>query len=179
MTSRLACVVALLLVASAVPAAADATSVTPTAALDCADPPFGTPPAEAQVFGDRVALLAGSAQDQALQVDRTRDAAAPVLRFWSKSPLFVRTGTRAEIRLPRSERGRAAVVWGNTGQSGAATRVFDVGPCDGGIGWIGFPGGYFVKEPHCVRLVVRVGGRDHVARIGVGAACPGQLPPPP
>jgi len=107
-----------------------------------------------------------------------RHAASPVLRYWSKSPLFVRTGKRAQVRIPRSERGHVAVAWGNTGLDDVADRVFLIGPCPGGVGWIGFPGGYFVDERHCVRLVVRIGGRDHAARIGVGAACPGQRPPP-
>jgi hypothetical protein len=178
MTVRAAGFVLLLLAASVVPAGAETTSTTLTATLDCADPPFGTPPAEARVFDDQVALLAGGSADQAMPAERLQRGPSPVLRFWSKSPLFVRTGTRAQIRVPRSERGRVAVTWGNTGRSGTATRVFSVGPCDGGIGWIGFPGGYFVDEPHCVRLIVRVGNRDRTTRIGVGSACPGQDPPP-
>jgi hypothetical protein len=172
--------VTVLLVGSALPATADATSVTPTATLDCRDPIGGfiDPPADYERFDDQVALVTSATRDQAMQAAPYRQPSAAPFRYFSKTGLLVRTGKRtAEIRVPRSERGRLGVLWGNTGQHGIASRVFRVGPCPGGIGYIAFPGGFYVNEPHCARVIVRVGDHERTARVGLGQACPGQRPP--
>jgi hypothetical protein len=177
---RLACIVTVLLVASALPATADATRVTPTAILDCRDPIGGfiDPPSDYERFGDQVALVTGRIREQAMQAAPYRDPSAAPFEYFSKTGLLVRTGKgTAEIRIPRSEHGRLGVLWGNTGQHGIASRVFRIGPCPGGVGYIAFPGGFYVNEPHCARLIVRVGDRERTTRVGLGAPCPGQRPP--
>jgi hypothetical protein len=172
---------AVVVVGSAVPAGADTTRVTRSATLDCRDPIGGyiDPPAGYRRFGDQVALVTSRASDRAMQAAPYDDPLAAPFAYFSKTGLLVRTGKgSAELRILRGEHGRLALGWGNTGRGRLASRVFRVGPCPGGIGYIAFPGGFYVDRPHCVRLIVRVRGRDHTARIGVGAACPGQRPPP-
>jgi hypothetical protein len=179
--ARLALVVVTLVVAAALPAASDTTSVTKTATLDCRDPIGGfiDPPAEYQRFGDQIALVTSRTRSRAMQAAPLDDRPTP-FRYFSKTGLLLRTGKgTAELRIPHGERGRLGVSWGNSSRDGIASRVLRVAPCPGGIGYVAFPGGYFVDEPHCARLVVRVRDRDHVTRVGLGAACPGQQPPPP
>jgi len=173
---------ALLAVAVAQPAAADTRAVTPTATLDCTHP-IGSgpvPPVSIQVLDDQVGLTTAVTNERAMGATRQLDPAVAPYRYFAKSPLFVRTGEgRARIVVPRSERGRLALSWGNTDHDGTASRVFEVGPCAGTGTWIIFPGGYFVTKPHCARLLVRVDGHQRAAEVGVGKACPGQGPPPP
>jgi hypothetical protein len=114
-----------------------------------------------------------------MQAATYSDPALPQFRYFAKSPLYVHEGRgSAVIVIPRSERGRIAVSWGNTDHDGIATQEFVAGPCRGGSAWTGFPGGYFVTAPHCVHVVVRVGDHEERLRVGVGKACPGQGPPP-
>jgi len=47
-----------------------------------------------------------------------------------------------------------------------------------GAHWLVFPGGYWVHRPLCLPLLVTAHGETERVRIGVGAACPGQEPPP-
>ncbi len=158
LTTRIACAVALVLAATMLPAGADTTGVTATAALDCADPIGFTAPPRSEVVGGQVALLTSASRHRAAQAASFGDPATAQYRYFSKSPLYVRTGTgSAQIVIPRSERGRVAVSWGNTDHDGTATSTFDVGPCAGTRRWIVFPGGYFVTEPHCVKLSERGG----------------------
>jgi hypothetical protein len=169
----------LVLAVTTLPAGADTTGVTPTAALDCADPIGFTAPPPSEVVGGQIALLTSASRHRAAQAASYSNPAMARYRYFSKSPLYVRTGSAsAQIVIPRSERGRVAVSWGNTDHDGVATEAFEVGPCTGASKWIAFPGGYFVTEPHCVRLTVAAGDRRERVRIGVGRACPGQEPPP-
>jgi hypothetical protein len=181
MICRAVWIMALVVVGSPVPAGADTTRVTPTATLDCRDPIGGyiDPPATYRQFGDQVALVTSRTSDRAMQAAPYDDPSAAPFEYFSKTGLLVRTGKgSAELRILRGEHGRLALAWGNTGHGGLASRGFRVGPCPGGIGYIAFPGGFYVDRPHCARLIVRVRGHDHTARVGVGAACPGQRPPP-
>ncbi len=178
MIARVACAVVIVLVATMLPAGADATGVTPTATLDCTDPIGGSSPPRSETVGNRVALLTTRTQEHALQTARLHDPVAPGYRYFAKTALLMRHGAGdAELVVPRSERGRVALSWGNTDHDGIAGRVFRVGPCPAGSSWTAFPGGYFVTAPHCVRLIVRAGRDERRVRVGVGKACPGQLPP--
>jgi hypothetical protein len=179
LSARVAFVVVVVLGATMLPAGADTTGVTPTATLDCTQPIGAAAPPRSEVVGGQVALSTTRSRRRAMQAETYTDPAMPRYRFFAKSPLYVRTGGgSARVVVPRSERGRVAVSWGNTDHDGTASRVFDVGPCSGASSWIVFPGGYFVTEPHCVKLVVRTKGKDDTVRVGVGEACPGQRPPP-
>jgi hypothetical protein len=44
--------------------------------------------------------------------------------------------------------------------------------------WLVYPGGYFVSQAACVSLTAKAGQREQTVQIGVGAAYPGQSPPP-
>ena len=70
------------------------------------------------------------------------------------------------------------MTWGNTDHDGIARRSFKLKPCAGPAKWLVFPGGYLLTEPACIDLVVRVTDHDTHVRVGVGASCPGQRPPP-
>jgi hypothetical protein len=79
--------------------------------------------------------------------------------------------------VPPAWVGRLAVEWGNTTRRALAHHLV-VGPCPGDDPWIAFPGGFYVSQPACVELIVRVANIDHEVSVGVGAPCPGQKPPP-
>ncbi len=91
---------------------------------------------------------------------RVSEALLPSHRFWSKTPLYVRTRKAAEIRVPRRERGRIAMTWGNTASDPLVDRTFSVGP--------------YVTRPGCSTLLVRVDSTDAPVRIGIGAPCTGK-----
>jgi hypothetical protein len=175
---RLACIVTALVIVPGVAALADTTEVTPRATLDCADPIGFRAPPRSEVVADQIALLTSASRHRASQAVSYREPRMARYRYFSKSPLYVRTGAgSAQIVIPRSERGRVAVSWGNTDHDGTATSAFDAGPCAGTRTWIVFPGGYFVTEPQCVKLLVRTGSVQRTVRVGIGTACPGQRPP--
>src|SRR5436190_4147232 len=169
--------VALVVAVQSAPAAA-AVETAESLTLDCRDPIGATsaPASFVQPIAGAVALQTRSSSRTALQTSAS-DAGAPSLRLFAKTPLFVRTGAKAELIVPRKLVGRVSVTWGNTGQ-GVATRSLGVGPCRGAARWLVFPGGYFVAKPACVGCIVRVAGKDHHVSLGVGAPCPGQRPPP-
>jgi hypothetical protein len=150
-------------------------AVTASGTLNCRDP-IGTedrPPANSKVAGEAVALLTGFLGGRALGAARVSEALLPSHRYWSKTPLYIRTGKAAEIRVPRRGRGRIAMTWGNTASDPLVDRTFSVGPCPGPVGWIVFPGGYYVTRPGCYTLLVRVDGTDVPVRVGIGAPCTG------
>jgi hypothetical protein len=149
--------------------------------LDCQMPIGGafSLPGYVAPFGDAVALQASSSNSQALQTSRDPSAKVAFLRYFAKSPLFLRTQHgRAAIVVSRRDRGHVALTWGNTDHDAVATRRLVVGPCPGGIGWIVFPGGFYVDKPRCISLIVRTLGREHQVAVGVGSPCTGQSPPP-
>ena len=90
------------------------------------------------------------------------------LRYWSKVPLFVRDGgTRVTIVVPRGWRSRAAVNW----SSGWAP-LLHVAACPSPRGvWNVYAGGFRVRAPACVPLLMRVGDWRATVRFGIGAAC--------
>jgi hypothetical protein len=149
-------------------------------ALDC-QAPIGfasKPPDSVTDIGGAVGLQTRASNRRAIQTSFRTDATVPDARYFAKTPLFVRTGeTSAAIIVPREHIGRVALRWGNTDHDAIATRTFRVGPCPGPAPWIVFPGGYYLKKPGCIELIVRVSDRDHRVRMGVGSPCPGQRPP--
>jgi hypothetical protein len=160
--------------------AADSISATATAVLDCRNPigSADTPRGNVTPIGGAIALQTTATTPAALQTDAISDPSVPALRFWAKSPLFVRADRTAKIVVPRNQAGRVALTWGNTDHDGIASRAFRVGPCPSASEWIVFPGGFFVTEPACIDLVVHAARDTTRVRVGVGAACRGQRPPP-
>jgi hypothetical protein len=108
---------------------------------------------------------------RAQQID---DSGQPEFPFSSKTPLVVRAATRPfTIKIAPAWRGRAGMLWGNP-QSNVAADGVRVVPCSRGDDngdWVVWTGGFVVKEPGCVPLVVTMGYRVYRARVALGVAC--------
>lgn len=92
------------------------------------------------------------------------------LPYFAKYGLGVRAGREpVDLVIPVPWRNRFAIAWGNLRvQQAAAVRIF---ACEWAE-WLRYPGGYYLREPACVPLIVRVGGRSARIRLGIGRACP-------
>ena len=149
-------------------------------ALDCRDPiaAMATPRTgyAYQVIGDAVAIVTSTTSKAALQTSATGDP-NPSKRLFAKNGLLVRKNTRSEFVVPTTWHNRLSFLWGNAGPQ-VPTEHLVVGPCDSAAEWVAFPGGYVVAEPACVSFVVRTTDGDHQVKVGVGAPCDGQRPPP-
>src|SRR5262245_47009162 len=82
--------------------------------LDCRDPiGFGVPLREFQSVGRAIALQTAKT-GPALGVSQFDDPDTPGFGYFAKTGLYVRSGNRhATITVPRFERGRIALSWGN------------------------------------------------------------------
>jgi hypothetical protein len=107
----------------------------------------------------------------------------PNARYWAKTGLDIKAGASFELVVPPEWRGRLSVGWGN---GAPRTTRLQVAACrwmpspsqsSPARAWLGFAGGYWVRNPACVSLLVRTAHRTRRVHIGVGAACPGQSPP--
>lgn len=126
-----------------------------------------------------VVALPTAPTDEALQTSRTGMRGR--LRLFAKTGLIIKPHTRFELMVPGRLRRRMAISWGNAGDPPPRSR-FVVNDCGHGettgSKWLVYAGGYYVSHPACVPLVVVAGGRRRRVRIGVGAPCRGQRPPP-
>jgi hypothetical protein len=142
------------------------------------------PPSDFSVVLDRVALPTG----RALQTNRGSDPAA---WLFAKEGLLIRRGRSFDLVVPDDLRGRLAFGWGSPAKRTSQLRVagcrptgtiLQPGPSPAHYResdeWLAYPGGYWVSEPACVYVLVIAGQAKQTVRIGVGAACPGQSPPP-
>lgn len=122
-----------------------------------------------------VVALPTSLRYSALQTALTSDAGP--LRLFAKTGLAIRTGTTFELVVPAEYGDRLGIGWG--GAPSAPTSRFTVADCanPGGTGWLAYAGGYWIDHPACVTLIVKAGGKQQTVHIGIGTACPGQLPP--
>ena len=154
-------------------ASAAATAARPV--LDCGDSIGGNPPpAGFQVVLGVVALPA-SPRYPALGTAPTGEGNGP-LRLFAKSGLLVRPGAAFDLSVPEPFAGRLRIGWGSPG---TPSRQLLVDRCaNQGGGWLAFAGGYWIDRPACAALTVRVGDKQQQVRVGIGAACPGQGPPP-
>jgi hypothetical protein len=131
----------------------------------------------ATVLGD-VALPTG----KALGAVRLADT-DPSARYWAKQGIVVKAGAAFEMIVPPQWLGRLSFGWGSPATRTTHLIVSDcqwtAGPAQQGrrAPWLAFAGGYWVRDPACVSLVVKAGARTQRVRVGVGAACPGQSPP--
>lgn len=125
-----------------------------------------------------VALPASPHVRRALQTTLTgsRDPAA---RLFAKWGLVVRAGARFELIVPTGLRDRLSIGWGNAGESHVGSTISAPG-CGAGRGdrWLDFAGGYWIRSTICAPLIVNAHGLRRRVWIGIGKACPGQLPPP-
>jgi hypothetical protein len=103
----------------------------------------------------------------------------PEARLFAKWGLVVRAGARFELIVPRRLRDQLSIGWGNAGE-GHVGLAISVPGCRGSHGekWLDFAGGYWVHATICAPLIVASHGRRRRVWIGIGKACPGQLPPP-
>jgi hypothetical protein len=139
-----------------------------------------TPPADLSVVLDRVALPTINA----LQANASGDS-DPSARLFSKSLIMIRRGASFDLVVPDEWRGRLIVGWARQGRRGTRVRVpgcrptHTLGPIrETSDEWLGYAVGFWVSEPACVSLIVRASQSQNQVRIGLGASCPGQGPPP-
>jgi hypothetical protein len=154
------------------------------AVLHCEDviASAAAPPSDASVILDGVALPTG----RALQANGS-GGSDPHAKLFAKDGLFIRRGAALDLIVPKELLGRLAVIWGSLGKPTTQLRVPGCRPSqrmpsssrwDLSDDWLVYPGGYFVTQAACVSLLVRAGQKEQTVRIGVGASCPGQSPPP-
>jgi hypothetical protein len=141
------------------------------------------PPSGSSIILDAVALPTG----RALQANRS-GGSDPKEKLFAKDGLFIRRGASFDVVVPEAWRGRLAIGWDSNGKPTTHLRVPGCRPTqrmpsssrwDLSDDWLVYPGGYSVSQPACVSLIVRAGQTEQTVQIGVGAACPGQSPPPP
>jgi hypothetical protein len=132
------------------------------------------PPAMRVVLGV-VALPASPGLRHALQTSRT---GTPDSRLFAKWGLWVRSNTHFELIVPAALRGQLSIGWGNAGEGHVGSIVTDPRCQAPQHRWINFAGGYWTTRPRCATVIVAANGRRRHVRIGIGKACPGQLPPP-
>ena len=101
------------------------------------------------------------------QIEHTGERPWP---YWRKAGLVVRGDGRAvTVSVPGAWRDRLRIAWGNA--DGVFTSVRFAGCTSGrGVGQA-FAGGFVVRSPSCVPLVVRVDDRSTVVRFGLGRRC--------
>ena len=124
-----------------------------------------------QVLGV-VALPTSPLYPNALQTT-AKDADDSSVYYFAKTGLWWRGDAAFELIVPDELRSVLAIGWG--GPARIAEKV-QVG-CGLADSWMAQPGGYWVREPMCAQVIVRVGGSEQRVEIGLGAACPGQGPP--
>jgi hypothetical protein len=136
--------------------------------------PFAPSPGDVVLF-DRVALARRPAISR-------RDLAPTTLRpfrYWIKSDLLVRRHGAPLDRVPPplrpvvisvapEWRGRAAFAWGNVGRPVAS---IGVPACAWSQPWVVFTGGYYVRTPACVGLLVSLAGETKRLQVPLGHPC--------
>jgi hypothetical protein len=145
---------------------------------------FGLPPPVSPVAGV-VKLTAGveGVDGQALQTVKQRgpDGRAPAdarLRLSAKVGLQVRADRTFQLLVPDEARDSAAIGWGNPGEPSDGVAGPGCPDTSHHSGWLSYAGAIWVAKPQCLTLHVRADNNEHDIRVGVGAPCPGQQPPP-
>src|SRR5207253_11145210 len=113
----------------------------------------------------------------------------PSARLFAKEGLFIKTDAALELVVPDQVASRFAIGWGSPARRtrhlvvqgcppGSCAADHGSSVCDSSSSWLGYPGGYSVRQVGCLPLLVRAAGQEQRVLIGVGAPCPGQQPPP-
>lgn len=140
--------------------------------LACA-PALSAPPSDFTIVLDVVALPSASTYPYALQTNRREtDTGEPF--YFAKTGLYWRGDASFEIDVPDEFEDRLAISWGGGDQPTTRSVSAD---CNLDSEWAGAPGGYWVTEPMCAEIIVRVDGTEQREQIGLGTPCPGQEPP--
>lgn len=155
------------------PASNEASPVVATTDLGCSGT-HAEPPDTMTVLINSVALPTSVGYREALQTSArgefTHDDAG---RLFAKQGLYFKPGHAFEVIVPDEFRDRLSIGW--------ATRSWrvTVGDCAGyPADWMALVGGYWVADPLCADLIVRSAEGEQRVKIGLGAPCPGQDPPP-
>jgi hypothetical protein len=132
------------------------------------------PPENLTVYFDTVALPTSDRYPTALQTGAQGEFAHdPAGRLFAKYGLYYKPGHAFEVIVPDEFRARLSIGW-----AVRSWRVV-VGKCAGyPSDWLALVGGYWVADPLCAELIVRSAGSEQRVKIGLGAPCPGQAPPP-
>jgi hypothetical protein len=98
-------------------------------------------------------------------------------RYWQKHGLWILDGhQRVTITVPEAWRSRAAITWGvNVGIASTLRlpgTLLTPGCPAGPLTWNSYAGGFYLRSRSaCVPLVLAVGRRSAVVRVGVGRRC--------
>lgn len=99
-------------------------------------------------------------------------------RLFAKTGLLIKTGTRFQLTVPPAWAGRLRIGWANgPARPGPGLSVNCHPYPEDRSGWLVYPGGFWLRHPACVPLLIETGGRSQRVQIGVGTPCPGQRPP--
>jgi len=92
-------------------------------------------------------------------------------RYWQKDALWIRAGHQpVTITVPNAWRTKAAITWGVNVGIVSALRLPGCPSAPGT--WNGYAGGFYLRSRSaCVPLVLGVGRRSAVVRVGVGRRC--------
>jgi hypothetical protein len=171
--------------ASGLPAAGAATTAAGSVAaatLPCADQigaSSGPEPSRTTVLG-KVALTTRAA----LGAGPGGDPSDPAARYFAKDGLQFRAGSTFDLVVAPEWRGRLSLGWGNPATRTTHLRVagcrWTPSPSQSSPRgtWLAFAGGYWVRQPACVSVLVRVGHQTRRVHVGIGVACAGQTTPP-
>lgn len=140
--------------------------------LACSPAP-SAPPSDFTIVLDAVALPSATNYAYALQTNR-READNGEPYYFAKTGLYWRGDATFEIAVPDEFKDRLAIGWSGGDQPSVHTVSAD---CDLDTEWAVAPGGYWVTEPMCAEIIVRVDGSEQREQIGLGTPCPGQEPP--
>jgi hypothetical protein len=90
--------------------------------------------------------------------------------YWRKAGLVVRAdGRPVTVSVPTRWRDRLRITWGNA--DGVFTSIRFSGCSAGPDVGQAFAGGFVLRAPACVPLIVRVGDRSAAVRFGLGRRC--------
>jgi hypothetical protein len=95
------------------------------------------------------------------------------LPYFAKQGIQLHSGRQpVEVLVPNRWRSRFAIGWGENGgpQQASAVRLLACSPVLGHA-WLTYPGGYFVRKPACVPLVIRIGRETTRIRLSIGKSC--------
>jgi len=84
----------------------------------------------------------------------------PGLERFSKIGVFVSAGTAVTLEVPVGQRRNYALEYGDSG--GGRIRY----------AWSAWPGGFLLRNPACVPLLVHVDGRSERILVAIGRPCP-------
>jgi len=111
-------------------------------------------------------------------VNQLAKAPSPGAARFAKVGVDVQAGTAVTLEVPVGQRRNYALTYGDSGGGSriryAATSV-EFQPCDPathGLRWTGWGGGFLLRKPACVPLLVHVDGRSERILVGIGRPCP-------